>query len=568
MNLEQFNPKNEKPNLEQGPAKKEFETIKVISEVSPSEVHVEKILEQAKKEGCLKEALTSLSFLEAGSPFVRPKGKEAEADKIKNKFAYEGSDFVTFLNVWREYEAHNFDSEWARNNFLRERVLTEAKSKREQLFSSMELEKDMDKNINPDAIGKSIAAGFINYSLLEMLGRHGYIKTNQSEPRKKDNLYIHPSSVVFSLEPRFIVGAEIIKDLEKRKNYLKYVQEVKGEWIRELAPSLIVERSRRDQYPQERKDLHYDPVNDRVVETFDIYVGFGNREPIMTEERLIEGREAAAVLARELVSRRIDVPASEHNKQVIETLNNLWHLDKSKLGNLKEPYSTRNLQDFYQVRLGTISSRRELEKAIEDGNVNLQLNLDNFISLEKRIEIMQDNPDDIDVAGANKTYHVNYGDGGVEPSIRINIKDVFNWREFPHLPSGKFLKLEWADLSHFSPRKPDGDLEGLKKWATERYLDKQFYEFRNAHIKEIENFYQLDALPQLPEPIPYARNPLTDEEVYAYAGIGVDDGSGLGGYGDSVDEDEYEFYIKYFQTKEAADRSQTEAIELFEKWKK
>jgi HrpA-like RNA helicase len=83
----------------------------------PLEPHIARMVIEAEKHGCVETICTIASFLGCRSVFVRPKGKEAEADEAHRRFKVPESDFLTLLKIWQEYEANHYKDSWARDNF-------------------------------------------------------------------------------------------------------------------------------------------------------------------------------------------------------------------------------------------------------------------------------------------------------------------------------------------------------------------------------------------------------------------------------------------------------------------
>ncbi len=280
----------------------------------PLEPHIARMIIEADKYKCVETICTIASFLGVRSVFVRPKGKEYEADFVHNLFKVPGSDFITLLKVWQEYEANDFRDSWARNNFLNSKVLNEVRQVRYQLFRALRRNGiRTSESQDPEIIGKSIAAGLIE-NLMEYNSRYTYRRVKDGE----NGFFIHPSSSTFNYGPRFFVPAEIVKT---KKTYARIIQEVKPQWIREIAPQLTKE---------EIREAYYDSTNDRVMYKIGIYLK-GSYSAFMEEERPVEGEEAVKVFAEVLVQNKIDLPFVKHNKQVMETINDLWCRAEGKL---------------------------------------------------------------------------------------------------------------------------------------------------------------------------------------------------------------------------------------------
>jgi RNA helicase HrpA len=219
----------------------------------PLEPHIARMVIEAEKHNCVKAVCTIVSFLGGRSVFVRPKSKEPEDDTAHRRFKVPESDFLTLLKVWQEYEANDYSDDWAKNNFLNSKVLYGVKQIRYQLFRVLRRNGIRASELqDPEAIGKSVAAGLIE-NLMEYYSRYSYRRVKDG----KSGFFIHPSSAVFGHTPRFIVSAEIV---QTTKPYARFVQEVKPQWIREIAPHLTRE---------EVREAYYDPATDRVLRKVD-----------------------------------------------------------------------------------------------------------------------------------------------------------------------------------------------------------------------------------------------------------------------------------------------------------
>ncbi|EAU92844.2 pre-mRNA-splicing factor ATP-dependent RNA helicase prp22 [Coprinopsis cinerea okayama7 len=69
----------------------------------PTDVHLGKFLLVATVFRCLDPALTIAAVLNSKSPFVTPLGLEQEADRAKNSFRIENSDFLTLHNAYSSW---------------------------------------------------------------------------------------------------------------------------------------------------------------------------------------------------------------------------------------------------------------------------------------------------------------------------------------------------------------------------------------------------------------------------------------------------------------------------------
>ena len=73
----------------------------------PLDPSLQKIQLTARDYQCTEEALTIVSMLSVPAIFYRPKNREAESDKAREKLFISESDHLTLYNVYTQWKAHN-----------------------------------------------------------------------------------------------------------------------------------------------------------------------------------------------------------------------------------------------------------------------------------------------------------------------------------------------------------------------------------------------------------------------------------------------------------------------------
>lgn len=509
----------------------------------PLEPHVARMVIEANKYGCVEQVCTIAAFLGGRYVFNRPRDKQSEADMAHGQFKVEGSDFLTLLNVWRQAEEKKFNESWARDNFLSIRVLKEAREIRNQLFRALKRNGiRAEENDDPEAVGKSIAAGLVG-NLMEYSSRHSYRMVGNNS----GGYYIHPSSVTFGgNHPQFVVAAEII---QTDKTYARGCQVIKPEWIHEIAPQLVREEGR---------TASYDSSTDRVVKGYDLYLK-GSYGPYASESREITGDEAVEAFANALASERVDIPFVAQNKQVLATLKDFYVRSG---GQTPEPLSSSQLAEIYKQRLGTYASRKELTEALEAGQIDLSLNLDEYLQAETREQVMRDNPETIQIG--EKNYTLNYADSGwgtdrFTVKMKVPAADILTLQEMPHIPSGRQITIEVVDKEGSSYTQFSGkDLAELKAKSKAYLIKEQYGQWRitkpsGALEQPIEGFDPLtNEIPPMPEPIEFGTDPETGESLYAYPAISVTRSYHHGDH----------YFIKFYPTEQEAQKAQAKVEEI------
>lgn len=83
--------------------------------------------------GCTAEILIIVSMLSVPSIFYRPKGREEEADGVREKFQVPESDHLTFLNVYNQWKQNSYSSHWCNEHFIHIKAMRKVREVRQQL---------------------------------------------------------------------------------------------------------------------------------------------------------------------------------------------------------------------------------------------------------------------------------------------------------------------------------------------------------------------------------------------------------------------------------------------------
>ena len=153
----------------------------------------------------LDDILIATSFLSANSPYILPPGEEMDARKAHHSFKDPLGDFVSYLNLYKSYQAYDDKEKFCKKYYLDERVMSEIQNINLQL-------QDICYHMNiPVTTGGSkndylccIAAGMIQFVCVRS-GRDNYKSLTQ------DHICIHPGSVMFKQDPLYIVAGEIVR---------------------------------------------------------------------------------------------------------------------------------------------------------------------------------------------------------------------------------------------------------------------------------------------------------------------------------------------------------------------
>lgn len=185
--------------------------------------------------GVTAEILSIMAMLaESGSLFYRPKDKREQADKRKEFFSHEAGDHLALLNVWEQWAESGYSNIWCEDNFLQYRTLKRAKDVRMQLERlchkiGIEVAPCEDATNRTTKIQKALLSGFFpNVARLSKLG------TSYVLLKKKNSVYLHPSSGLFPVKPppRLVMYHELVMT---SKEYMRNCMKIEEKWIQELA---------------------------------------------------------------------------------------------------------------------------------------------------------------------------------------------------------------------------------------------------------------------------------------------------------------------------------------------
>ena len=185
---------------------------------------------------CLKEIITIVSMLSIGSSvYYDSNDDKNNSNKAHSMFEHNEGDHFALLQIYNEWEETDFSNIWCTENYIHPKAMQKARNIKEQLEYitknklniNIEEENNNDnKDIN-DNIRKAIISGFFfNCACLNKDGIYRTIKNPHV-------VNIHPTSILFKQNPKYIVYHELIYTT---KEYMRYCIEVNPEWLLEIAP--------------------------------------------------------------------------------------------------------------------------------------------------------------------------------------------------------------------------------------------------------------------------------------------------------------------------------------------
>ena len=203
----------------------------------PLEPELSKMVLAGVKYKCINDMLTIAATLSVKSPFLRPRGKENEADSKKYQFTHHTGDHITLIMVYNAFKKNEFTKDWCRDNYINFRTMKAIDNVRGQLADILKKmnitvpENDYNNEIKGKRerrILKSLIAGyFAQVAHLETAGYYITVKDNQY-------VFIHPSSYLHgSRKSTWVLFHEFVLT---SKNYIRTVTEIQPEYLLQVAP--------------------------------------------------------------------------------------------------------------------------------------------------------------------------------------------------------------------------------------------------------------------------------------------------------------------------------------------
>lgn len=203
----------------------------------PIDPSLTKCILSSLKYKCFNQILTIVSMLSIGaSVYYDSNDDKSDSNKAHSMFEHREGDHFALLQIYNQWEETDFSNIWCKENFIHPKAMQKARNIKEQLEHICKTNLGIDiedptlseenSDIN-DNIRKCIINGFFfNSACLNKDGIYRTIKNPHV-------VNIHPTSVLFKENPRYIVYHELVYTT---KEYMRYCIEVQVDWLLEIAP--------------------------------------------------------------------------------------------------------------------------------------------------------------------------------------------------------------------------------------------------------------------------------------------------------------------------------------------
>ncbi|XP_044732439.1 pre-mRNA-splicing factor ATP-dependent RNA helicase PRP16 isoform X2 [Chrysoperla carnea] len=181
--------------------------------------------------GCTNEILIIVSMLSVPSIFYRPKGREEEADGVREKFQVPESDHLTYLNVYNQWKMNSYSANWCNEHFIHIKAMRKVREVRQQLKDILVQQKMEVTSCGTewDIVRKCICSAYFHQAArLKGIGEYVNLRTGMP-------CHLHPTSALFGLgnTPDYVVYHELVMTA---REYMQCVTSVDGHWLAELGP--------------------------------------------------------------------------------------------------------------------------------------------------------------------------------------------------------------------------------------------------------------------------------------------------------------------------------------------
>ncbi|XP_027354462.1 probable pre-mRNA-splicing factor ATP-dependent RNA helicase DEAH9 isoform X2 [Abrus precatorius] len=193
---------------------------------------VSKMIIASSELGCSEEIITIAAVLSVQSIWISGRGIQKESDEAKLRFAAAEGDHVTFLNVYKGFLQSGKSSQWCHKNYVNYHAMRKVLEVREQLKRTAQRIGLVLKSCESDmqVVRKAVTTGFFaNACHLEAYSHNGMYKTL----RGSQEVYIHPSSVLFRVNPKWVIYSSLVST---DRQYMRNVITVDPSWLLEAAP--------------------------------------------------------------------------------------------------------------------------------------------------------------------------------------------------------------------------------------------------------------------------------------------------------------------------------------------
>jgi ATP-dependent helicase HrpA len=320
----------------------------------PIDPRLGRMILEAERLGCVREVIVIAAALSLQDPRERPAEHQAQADQQHARFKAEGSDFLTWLNLWRyvkEQQQELSSSAFRRMckreflNYLRVREWQDFESQLRQVAKEMDITVGQPAD-TPDADGihQALLSGLLSH--IGVLEEREKERSSGRRPMREylgargAKFAIFPGSGLARKQPAYLMAGELV---ETSRLWARQNAAIKPEWAEQLAGDLAKRTYSEPHWSKKRA----------AVMAYERVTLYG--VPLVTD-RLISYGKVDQALSRELFIRHALVYGEwntrhhfmETNRRLLEEAEELEHRARRR-GIVVDEHT---LFDFYDARVG------------------------------------------------------------------------------------------------------------------------------------------------------------------------------------------------------------------------
>ena len=407
----------------------------------PIDPKISRMILEAESKGCVYDVAVIASALSIQDPRERPPEKAAQADQIHGQFRDAGSDFITLLNIWRQYHS-SFKTLKTQNklrkfckthflSFVRMREWHHLHDQISNILKSQGIRNENQQNLDTPkdryaAIHQSILSGYLSNIAIKK-------DKNMYQAARGREAMLFPGSTLFNKGPDWIVAVEMVKT---SRLFARTAAKIDPEWLETLGGNLCKSTYSNPHWEKKAGQV-------RAFEQVSLYglvivpnrlKSYGSIDPVVSHEIFIR----SALLEGEIKKKfRFLI----HNQALVEEITQV----EEKVRRRGIRVSDERMETFYSSRLPGVYDIRTLLKEIKKQGG------DDFLKMT-RSDVIAEVPDQDEVA--------QYPD---EMTVG-NSAFQFSYKFRPGKPDdGVTLKVPLNQASEVSPHHLDWGVPGLFK---------------------------------------------------------------------------------------------------------
>jgi ATP-dependent helicase HrpA len=392
----------------------------------PIDPRVAKMLIQADVEGCLEDVIVIASALTIQDPRERPVGKEDTADSKQSQFKDPFSDYLTLLNIWKEYhkvlkkESAGNARRFCKDNFISYKRMREWRDIHQQIkvilqenkfkignadFNKIKMEKGEEFSPRYISLHRAVLSGLLSH-IAQKSDKNFYKATKNRE------VMIFPGSAVFNNGGPWIMATEMV---QTSRLFARTVALIDVEWIEDLGKHLCTSTYMAPRWEMKAGDV-------LATEQVRLY-GFIIIPGRTVSYSMVNPNEATDIFVRTAlvegeINRGIHFEFLDENNKKLEDARGVEH----KVRRRDIIISDEELYQFYRSKLEGVSGILALENRIRKvGEKDLKLSdNDLYVSLPSEEELAQF-PDSITVEGEEFKFEYNFEPGSKTDGVTIKV---------------------------------------------------------------------------------------------------------------------------------------------------